>query len=61
MHQTYSPVLHVVPVESFGERVLVVEDDLTVRETIDQKSIEPGCTLVLPRQEYWAKQFLSID
>jgi len=61
MHQTYSPVFHVVPVESFGERVLFVEDNSTVRETIDQKSIEPGCTLVLPRQEYWAKQFLSID
>jgi len=61
LHQNYTPVLHAVPVESFGECVLVVEDDSAVREAIDQKNIEPGCTLVLPRQEYWAKQFLSID
>jgi len=61
VHQTYAPVLHAVPVESFGERVLVVEDDSAVREAIDQKNIEPGCTLVLPREAHWAKQFLSID
>jgi len=60
LHQSYAPVLHVVPVESFGEHVLVVEDDSAVRESINQKNIEPGCTLVLPRQEYWAKPFLSI-
>ncbi len=60
LHQSYALVLHAVPVELFGEHVLVVKDDSAVREAIDQK-IEPGCTLVLPRQEYWAKQLLSID
>jgi len=35
--QSYAPVLHAVPVESFGEHVLVVKDDSAVRESINQK------------------------
>ncbi len=59
LQQSYAPIIHAVPVESFGECALVVEDDPAVREAIDQKNVEPGCTLVLPIQVYWVKQFLS--
>jgi len=46
----------------FGEHVLVVEEEVSaIREANDQKNIELWCTLVLPRQEYWLKPFLSID
>ncbi len=61
LHQSYALVLHAVPVESFGKHVLIEEDDPDVRDAIDHKNIELGCTLVLPRQEYWAKKFLSLD
>jgi len=44
-NQHYEPVLHVVSVESFGEHVLMIEDDPVVRE----------CTLVLPWEVYWSK------
>jgi len=53
--------LHAVPVESFGQQVLVVEDDPVVHESIHQKEYEPRCTLVLPRDEYWAKQFIECN
>jgi len=38
LHQSYAPVLHAVPVELFGECVLVVNDNSAVREAIDQKN-----------------------
>ena len=38
LHQSYAPVLHVVPVESFGECVLVAKVDSAVRESMDQKN-----------------------
>jgi len=59
-NQHYKPVLHAVSVESFGEHILVIEDDPVVREYAERKENEPGCTLVLPRSEYWPKQFLSV-
>jgi len=36
---------------------LLVEDDPAVREYV--KKTKPGCTLILPRAEYWSKQFLA--
>jgi len=58
-NQHYGLVLHAVSVESFGEHVLVIEDDPVVREYVEKKENEPGCTLVLPREEYWSKQCLA--
>ena len=59
-NQCYEPVLHAVSVESFGEHILVIEDDLVVREYVERKENEPGYTLVLPHTEYWSKQFLNV-
>ena len=59
-NQCYEPVLHAVSVECFGECVLVIEDDPVVREYVERKEHESGCTLVLPQSEYWSKQFLSV-
>jgi len=59
-NQHYEPVLHSVSVECFGKRVLVIEDDPVVREYLESKEHESGCTLVLPQSEYWPKQFLSV-
>ena len=59
-NQRYEPVLHSVSVECFGERVLVIEDDPVVREYVERKEHESGCTLVLPQSEYWPKPFLSV-
>ncbi len=42
LHQSYAPVMHAVPVELFGECVLVVEDNPAVREAIDQKILNQG-------------------
>ncbi len=58
-NQHYEPILHAISVESFGECVLVIEDDPVVREYIEKKENEPGCTLVLSRAEYWSKQFVA--
>jgi len=44
-------------VKSFGECVLVIEDDPVIREYVKKKENEPGFTLVLPREEYWANNF----
>jgi len=38
-NQCNAPVLYSVPVECFGEHVLVVEDDPAVREAINQKML----------------------
>jgi len=38
IHKSYAPVLHAVPIESFGKHVIVVEDDPTVSEAIDLKN-----------------------
>jgi len=57
----HEPVLRCVPVDSFGEHVLVVEDDSLVRETAHGQDHQPGCTLVMPRQEHWVKQFLKLS
>jgi len=41
------PWLHIVPVDAFGERILVIEDDPLLKEFKIKKKQEPGCTLVL--------------
>jgi len=55
------PWLHMVPVNAFGECVLVVEDDPSMRESEVTKENQPGCTLILPWQEWWEKQFMLSD
>ena len=55
--QHYEPVLHSVSVECFGECVLVIEDDPVVREYVERKEHESGCTLVLPQSEYSVKEW----
>jgi len=42
------PWLHIVPVNSFGECVLVIEDDPSMRESEVRKENQPGSTHVLP-------------
>jgi len=42
------PWLHMVPVDALGECLLVVKDDLSMRESEVRKENQPGCTLVLP-------------
>ena len=52
------PWLHMVTVDAFGDHVLVVEDDLSMKESEVIRENHPGCTLVLPWQEWWAKQIM---
>jgi len=47
-----------VPVNAFGEHVPVIKGDPSMRESEVRKEKQPGCTLVLPQQEWWAKQFM---
>jgi hypothetical protein len=54
------PWLHIVPVDSFGDRVLVIEDDPSLKELEIKRQQNAGCTLVLPREEWWSHQFISI-
>jgi len=51
--------LHIIPVDAFGERILVIEDNPSLKEFEMKKKQEPGCTLVLPRENWWSHQFLS--
>jgi len=52
------PWLHLVTVNAFGKRVLVVEDDPSMKESEVTRENHPGCTLVLPQQDWWTKQFM---
>jgi len=56
----YESVVRAVSVDSFGQRVLVVEDDLILRESIHHEELLEGCTLVLPRDDFWPNQFQLI-
>ena len=56
----YEPVVRAMSVDSFGQRVLVVEDDLILRESIHHEELLEGCTLVLPRDDFWPNQFQLI-
>jgi len=47
-----------VTVDAFGDCILVVEDDLSMKECEVTRENYPGCTLVLPWQEWWAKQLM---
>jgi len=47
-----------VTVNAFGECVLVVEDDPSMKESEVTRENHPGCTLVLPQQDWWTKQFM---
>jgi len=53
------PVLRVVPVDSFVIPILVIEDDNTVYETIPNKGLQGGITVVTPRESQWPSHFLS--
>lgn len=58
----YRPLLHCVSVDSFGERIFVMED-LPRRWSISTEDVEinegfPKVTLVLPRDDHWTKQFV---
>jgi len=56
----HEPVVQAVSVDSFGQHVLVVEDDLILRESIHREELLEGCTLVLPRDDFWPNQFQLI-
>jgi len=56
------PWLHMVPVNAFGEYVLIIDDDPSMREQSEvRKENQPSCTNVLPQQEWWANQFILSD
>ena len=59
--QSVEPMLRAVPVDSFGCRIFVVEDDHSIIETIPTKNLKAGVTVVTPRDSYWPSQFLSKD
>ena len=51
--------LKIILVDAFGERILVIEDDPLLKGFEMKKKQKPGCTLVLPRENWWSHQFLS--
>ena len=57
--QSVEPMLHAVPVDSFGSRIFVVEDDHSITETIPIKNLKAEVMVVKPRDSYWPSQFLS--
>ena len=59
--QSVEPMLRAVPVDSFGCRIFVVEDDHSIIETIPTKNLKAGVMVVTPRHSYWPSQFLSKD
>jgi len=59
--QYFEPMLRVVPVDAFGSRVLVVEDNHSILETVPKQQLKAGITLVTPRESHWPQQFLSAD
>jgi len=56
----YQPVLQAVSVDSFGQLVLVVEDDPILQESMHCDDLLEGCTLILPREDFWPNQFQLI-
>jgi len=42
-------------------RIIVVEDDHLIFETIPTKKLKAGVTVVKPCDTYWPSQFLSKD
>ena len=53
------PILWVVPVESFGHQVLVIEDDASIVEEFKTVDLKVDVTVVIPHEEYWPNTFLS--
>jgi len=59
--QCVEPMLRAVPVDSFGCRIFVVEDDHLIFETIPTKKLKAAVMVVKPCDTYWPRQFLSKD
>jgi len=53
----FQPMLHFVPVDSFGCPILVIEDNRSISEMSTMKQLQDGITVIIPREE-WAKKFL---
>jgi len=56
----YQPVLQAVSVDSFGQHILMVEDDPILQESMHCDELLEGCTLILPREDFWPNQFQLI-
>jgi len=46
------PILHAVPIESFGHQVLVIEDDALIVKQLRREDLKVGVTVVIPCDEY---------
>jgi len=46
------PILHVIPIESFGHQVLVIEDNASIVEQFKIVDLKVGVTVVIPHDEY---------
>jgi len=53
------PILHVIPVDSFGHQIMVIEDDASIVEQFVTADLKVGVTVVTPHAKYWPNQFLS--
>jgi len=51
------PILHFVPVDSFGCSILAIQDDKSVSEMSTTKQLQDGITVVTPHEE-WPKNVL---
>ena len=54
----FQPMLHFVPVDSFGCSILVIEDNRSISETSTMKQLQDGITVVIPHEE-WQKNCLA--
>ena len=50
----FQPMLHFVPVDSFGCSILVIEDNRSISETSTMKQLQDGITVAIPHEE-WPK------
>jgi len=53
----FQPMLHFVPVDSFGCSILVIEDDKSISEMSTIKQLQDGITVIITHKE-WLEKFL---
>jgi len=55
--QYFEPMLHLVPVDSFGCCIFVIEEDHTIEEMVPKQVFKAGITVVTPRKTHWLGLF----
>jgi len=59
-HKT-EPILQIIPMDSFGHQILVIEDDESIVEQLKTADLKVGVTVVTTHAKYWPNKFLSQD